>query len=118
MNNVTVFGNLTKDPETRNGNPSITRFTLADNYGKGENAGVNYWNVTMFGKAGECVGTYTKKGDALIVYGTMKTNHYTDKDGNKHEYTELIANGFAFTGKKEKEDAAPVPETENPFGTK
>lgn len=119
MNNVTVFGNLTKDPTITKGEgkTSVCRFTIADNYGTGDNSGVNYWNVTAFGKAGETIEKYTKKGDSLIVYGTMKTNSYTDKDGNKHEYTEVIANGFAFTGKKEKEETT-VPASENPFGTK
>lgn len=117
MNNVTIFGNLTKDPVTpETKGTKVTRFTVADNYGKGDDAGVNFWNVTTFGKAAEAIEKYCKKGTALIVYGTMKTNQYTDKDGNKREYTELLANGFSFVGDGKK-DEAKTPANENPFGT-
>ena len=116
MNNITIFGNLTKDPETKESNGTkITRFTMADNYGSGDKKGVNYWNVTCFGKAGETVAKYVKKGNPLIVSGTLKTNQYTDKDGNKREYNELICNDFAFVPFEKKSETASVPAGENPF---
>lgn len=116
MNNVTIYGNITKDPKVTEGTTSVCRFTVADNYGSGDKAGVNFWNVSAFGKAGETIEKYCKKGTPIIVYGSMKTNQYTDKDGNKREYTEINMNGFSFVGEGKKEEKL-VPTNENPFGT-
>ena len=117
MNSITIYGNLTKDcTTTKAGENTLTRFTLADNYNdKGEKK-TNFFNVTAFGKAGETIAKYVKKGDPLIVTGNMKTNAYTDKDGNKREYTEVILRDFAFAGTgAAKKDPEP-PEDGNPFG--
>lgn len=118
MNTITVFGNLTKDPKrTETKTVAVTRFTVADNYGSGEKKGVNFWNVTAFGGSGDAINKYLKAGDPIIVSGTLKTNQYTDKDGNKREYTEINMNDFAFVPherKSEAKDEAPAPD-ENPF---
>lgn len=114
MNTITIFGNLTKDPVTKEGKTSVTRFTIADNYTDNGDKKTNFFNITAFGKAGETIEKYCKKGSPLIVTGSMKTNAYTDKEGNVREYTDVIMRDFAFCGGTEKKETAP--EDGNPFG--
>lgn len=115
MNTITIYGNLTKDPMISKGaKTDVYRFTLADNCQDAGEKKTNFFNVTAFGKAGETIEKYCKKGSPLLVTGTLHTNQYTDKEGNKREYTEIILRDFAFTGTGEKKETPP--EDGNPFG--
>jgi single-stranded DNA-binding protein len=53
-----------------------------------------------------------KKGSELIVEGEISYRDYTDKDGVKKYFTEIICNSLEFCGKKE---SAPLENKEGQF---
>lgn len=121
MNNVTLMGRLTKDPEVRtspNGN-SVARYTLAVNrtYKREGEPEADFINIVAFGKAAEVAQKYFRKGQQVAVIGNLQTSTYTDKDGIKRYGFNIIAEKQFFADSKrdsyEKDftpTAEPVPE--------
>lgn len=103
MNSVNLVGRLTKDVEVRvgsNGN-DVARFTVAVYRNQDE---TDFINCVAFGKTVEVMGKFgcTSKGDMIAVNGTLKTGHYTNKDGNEVYTTDVWCNSVkGMTSKKE-----------------
>jgi len=117
LNNVTLMGRLTRDPETRymqNSDNSVTRFTLAidrDFQRQGEERQSDFINCMAWNKTGEFIQKYFSKGAMLAVTGRIQTGNYTNKDGVKVYTTEVVAERASFTGeKREASGAAPNPQ--------
>ena len=78
LNSVAIGGNLTKDPELKvtTTGKSVTGFSIANNqtYTKdGEKIqDVLFIEVSAWGKVGENVSQYLKKGDGVVVEGILK----------------------------------------------
>ena len=83
MNNVTMIGRLTKNPELRKTEEgkSICTFTLAvdDIYSKEDRA--DFVRVTVFGSQGENCEKYLRKGFLTGVSGRLRSDTYTDSEG-------------------------------------
>lgn len=103
MNNVVMMGRLTRDPEVRYGNnTSIAKFSLAvDRRFKRDNQPTaDFFNCTAFGKTGEFVEKYLKKGTKIAICGELQNNNWTDKDGNKRYDMQIIVNQVEFAESK------------------
>lgn len=106
MNNVSLVGRLTKNPElrnTQNGN-AVTNFTLAvDRRFKSEGQPeADFINVVVWGKTAEFAQKWFTKGLRIGVIGRIQTRTWEDKDGNKHYATEVVGESVEFAdGKKE-----------------
>lgn len=98
MNHVILSGRLATDPETNKG---VAKYRLAvDRRGEG----VDWINITCFGKTAEFAEKYMKKGMKILVEGRIQTGSYTRQDGSKVNTFEVIANGHEFCeGKKAQE---------------
>ena len=98
MNQVTLIGRLTKNPEmsyTPNNQTAVCKFTLAvDRIKKGE---ADFIRVTTFGKTAELVDRYLEKGRQLAVIGRIQTGSY-EKDGQRVYTTDVIADRIEFIG--------------------
>lgn len=112
MNKVELLGRLTKDPDVKytQGEKSmcIARYTLAVNrrFKTGDQT-ADFINCVAFGKQGEFVEKYLKKGMQIAVCGRIQTGSYTNKDGQKVYTTDIVVEEHEFTGtKKENEQAA------------
>lgn len=123
MNNVVLIGRLTADPKVNynqkeDGSQSvISRYTLAVNR-RGKDAGADFISVVAFGKAGEFVEKYLKKGTQIAVQGRIQTGSYTNKDGQKVYTTEVVAENHEFVGSKpaaEKTETPAAPANEEGF---
>lgn len=103
MNLVVLIGNLARDPDVRysQNQMAIAKFTVAVNrYVKdGENQ-ADFIRVTAFGKQGELVETYLRKGNKVAVEGRIQTGSYEDKDGKTIYTTDVIASRIEFVEKK------------------
>lgn len=54
-----------------------------------------YYNVIVFGKLAETMGNLDiKKGDKMQIEGNISINKYTDKEGKRKYYTQIILNSF------------------------
>ena len=96
LNKVLLIGNLGRDPEQKflqNGG-SVCTFSLGTNesYTKdGEQKERTEWhNVVFFGKLAEIAGEYLSKGSNIYVEGSLKTEKWEDRDGNKKQITKVI----------------------------
>ena len=105
LNNCEFIGNLGNDPETRptsKGDSSFTTFSIAVNKPGADREAKPLWvNVTAFGKTGEFVGKYLKKGQQVFVRGSLELQEYEGKDGKNHTNVKLLANQVLALGKKE-----------------
>ena len=107
MNKVILMGRLTRDPEVRysqGASPmAIARYTLAVdrrfNRSNDENT-ADFIPCVAFGKAGEFVEKYFRKGTKIAVSGRIQTGSYTNKDGVKVYTTEVIVDDQEFAESK------------------
>lgn len=100
MNNVSLVGRLTKDPEVRytQENLAIARFTLAVSRRKANEA--DFPNIIAFGKTAEFIERYFHKGMRMGLNGRIQTGSYTNKEGNKIYTTEVVAESVEFVESK------------------
>ena len=116
LNQVTLLGNLTRDPELRytpNGNAVIS-FSIATNrqwFNKEtqeKTEYVDYHDIVFWAKAAEIISQFVSKGSKILVQGRLQTRSWEGKDGVKRYKTEIVGNDFVLFGKKG--DAKPVEE--------
>ena len=103
INRVIVTGNLTRDPEMRStsGGMAVCSLRIAVNGSRKDEAGnwveePNYFNVTIFGRQGETAAQYLSKGRGVAVDGRLRWREYMDKDNNKREAIEIVADTVQF----------------------
>ncbi len=95
-----IMGNLTRDPELRT-TPSGTQvcsFSVAVNRVYNGNEQVSYFDCSAWGKMGETVAQYCKRGSGILVSGRLDQRSYEDKDGNKRSRVEITVEDFNFVG--------------------
>jgi len=100
---VTAIGNLAKDPELAiKGDVSYTRICLLGNdyAGKDEHGNVREAVTSLylvaFESVGEAIAKNARKGDQLIVQAQIRSNNWTDKDGEKQYDHSFIVQTFRF----------------------
>jgi len=101
LNQVTLIGNLGKDPEIRrlNNGDAVANFSIATSEkwtdkGSGEKRERTEWHrVVAWGKIAEIIEKYVKKGDKIMVQGKLQTRSW-EKDGHKNYTTEVVLQGF------------------------
>lgn len=105
LNRVQLIGNLGKDPETRYTptGKKVAHFSLAVNRrwkSAGETKEYTEWiNVEAWGRLGEVVQEYLKKGSLVYIEGRLQTDRYEDKGETKY-YTKVVALGLQFLDRK------------------
>lgn len=104
MNKVIMMGRLTKDPEVRysTNNTAVARFSIAVDrrFKRDGDPTADFFNVTAFGKLGEFVEKYLKKGTKILLDGEVQNNNYTNRDGQKVYDTRIVANSIEFAESK------------------
>ena len=102
LNKVILMGNLTADPElkTTNTGLAVCNFSLAVNrkFAKQGEQSVDYINICTWRASAEFVGKYAKKGNSLLVCGSLQTRNYTNAQGQKVYVTEVVADEVSFAG--------------------
>lgn len=100
MNNVTLIGRLTRDPEVRYTSGSqmaVARFSIAiDRPTRNGEKQTDFPSIVVFGKTAENCERFLKKGRLVGIEGRIQTGSYTNKDGNKVYTTEVVANRVEF----------------------
>lgn len=122
MNKVILMGRLTKEPETKYSQSSepiaVTRIGVAvSREGKKDEA--DFINCTAFRKTAEFIAKYFKKGQQILLQGSLRIEPYTDSSGNKRTSTEVIIEKVEFVGSKADNSSvgtsAKVADNENDF---
>ncbi len=104
INKVILLGRLGKDPVVRrldNGRV-VANVTLATNdyYTKdGQRLESTEWhNLEMWDKQAETAEKYLKKGSLLYVEGKIRTDRYTDAEGQERQTRKIRVNNFQMMG--------------------
>ena len=99
-----ITGNVVRDPELRatSGGTQVCSFSVAVNYNYVQNGEkkeqVSYINCSAWGKAGEIIAQYAKKGTGILVSGRLSQRAFEDKTGAKRSATEIVVEDFNFLG--------------------
>ena len=111
-----VFGpcRLTRDIEsiTTSSGTVIYKGVAASDFGYGDNKDRIFLDFIAFGKKGEVIQRFHKKGDPIILEGELQTERWQDKDGNKREKNSLKVNDFQFSAGKKKAEEREEPKEE------
>ena len=119
INSVVLMGRLTYDPELRttpNG-ISVVRIQLAcdRNFQRsGEERKADFIDVTAWRQTAEFISRYFRKGSMIAVEGSIQTENFTDKDGNKRKSVQVVANNVSFCGSKAESGTASNPAFSQP----
>ena len=106
LNNITIMGRLTRDPEMRTtqSGVAVASFTLAvDRDFGGKDGGekqTDFIDCTAWRHTAEFVSKYFTKGRMAVVSGRLQIDNYTDNDGNKRKAAKVIADNIYFGDSK------------------
>ena len=108
-----ITGNLTRDPELRttpNG-ASVCSFSVAVNRVYRDASGeqredVSFIDCSAWGKLGEMINQYAKKGSGVLVSGRLDQRSFEGKDGVKRSRVEIVVEDFNFTGAANRADGS------------
>ena len=104
-----IIGNVVRDPETRatTSGSEVTSFSVAVNYNyvmNGEKKEqVSYIEVSAWGKPGNVIAQYAKKGTPIMVSGRLSQRTYEDKTGAKRSAVEIVMEDFNLLGSRSQE---------------
>jgi single-strand DNA-binding protein len=105
INRVVMTGNLTRDPELRAtpGGMSVCSLRIACNTRRKGQDGQwedkpNYFDVTVWGAQGENCARFLSKGRPVALDGRLEWREWQDKEGNKRQSVDIIADSVQFLG--------------------
>lgn len=111
MNQVGIFGRLTRDPELRytQSGKAVANFAIAVNRYSGDNE-ADFFECTAFEKQAENIANSCTKGDRLLLWGRLQQDRWEDQQGQKRSNVKIIVGGFNFIEpRKESQQAPPAP---------
>lgn len=99
---ITLVGRLGKDPEAIG--QSGAKFTVAtkdrvknDKTGAWEDRDTSWWTVKAWKTLGQQAITTLKKGQEVVIVGTIYQENWTDSNGNNRSSYEVSAESIAVT---------------------
>lgn len=103
FNKVIIAGNLTRDPELRTtpNNHSICKLSLAVNrrfrkQDGSEGEETTFVDIDSFGKQADVIAKYLFKGNPLLVEGRLKSDSWTNQNGEKRSKLLVVLETFQF----------------------
>ena len=117
LNQVTLMGRLTADPEMRKtqGGIPVSSFSLAVDRNQKTDAKTDFINVVCYRQTAEFAVKYLSKGRMVVCEGSLRVNEYTDKDGKKRKAYNVLADQFYFADSKKGEFKPYQEEGDLPF---
>jgi len=102
LNKVTLYGNLTRDPELRAlpSGQQVASFGVATNRSFKNKDGARteqteFHNIVAFGRQAEVIGQYLRKGRPIFIEGRLQTRSW-EAEGKKNYRTEIVIENFQF----------------------
>ena len=112
MNKVILMGRLTRDPDVRYSQNTespmaIARYSLAVDrrFKRDGEQTADFINCVAFGKAGEFVEKYLRKGTKIAVTGRIQTGSYVNQDGQKVYTTDVVVEEQEFAESKSSQNS-------------
>ena len=109
LNNWTGMGRLTKDPELRTTQTgkSVVTFTIAVDRDFDRDK-TDFISCTAWNKTAEFVSKHFRRGQLVLVSGSLQSRKWADEKGNPRLNWEIQAQGVWFGGDKKQENAPEV----------
>lgn len=119
LNQVTLMGNLTRDPELRQtpSGQTVTNFSLALNRSYKDQSGewqevTDYVDIVCWGPLAERVAQYMSKGRRCLVQGRLQSRSW-EQEGQKRSKVEVLANDVTFLDSRGGGDEGGAPAASN-----
>lgn len=106
MNEVILCGRFTREMElryTQDGKAVLSNSIAVDKFVNGERK-ADFINVVFFGKSAENIHKFCKKGNRILVRGSINTGSYTNKDNVKVYTFDVIVSSFDFIESAQKSE--------------
>ena len=105
MNKVHLLGRIAQDLELKkSGENSILNFSVAiarDYKNQNGEKDTDFINCSVFGKRAETIAQYFKKGEPIVVFGSIRVDK-KEIDGKVNIYTSVFVEGFSFVPSSNK----------------
>ena len=103
INRVVLVGRLTREPELRAlpSGSSVCALRIACNASRREADGTyvekpNFFDVSVYGAAGESVGRYTHKGSRVAIDGRLEWREWETAEQHKRQAVSVVADTVQF----------------------
>lgn len=103
MNVIVLFGRLTRDPQlsyTPSGTAVVDTALASNRVWKSKDGQkrekVLFVDARAFGGMAETVNKYFKKGDPILITGSLEFDQWTAQDGTKRSRHRVVLTGFQF----------------------
>lgn len=107
FNKIIIVGHLGRDQEMRYTpqGTAVSNFSIATTERRKDRSGemqemTTWFKVSVWGKQAEAVSPYLLKGRQVYVEGRLRTEEYTDRDGNKRVSLEVTASDIQLLGSR------------------
>ncbi|MED4018991.1 single-stranded DNA-binding protein [Sutcliffiella cohnii] len=109
INQVTLVGRLTRDPELRytSEGTAVATFHLAVNRNFKNQAGeieADFVSCRVWRKLAENVANYCRKGSLIGITGRIQTRRYEDKSGSWVYVTDVVGDDVRFLDKRKEKN--------------
>ncbi|HEV7348893.1 single-stranded DNA-binding protein [Telluribacter sp.] len=105
VNKVILIGNLGSDPEVRylEGGSSVARFNIATSESytnkSGERVEQTEWHrIELWDRLAQIAEKYLRKGNSVYIEGRIRTENWTDKEGQQRSGVTIRANTMTLLG--------------------
>jgi single-strand DNA-binding protein len=103
INRVVVVGRLTRDPELRSlpSGASVCSLRIACNTSRRDVNGdlverPNYFDVSVYGPAGDSVGHYMRRGSRVAIDGRLEWREWETDEQHKRQAVSIVADTVQF----------------------
>lgn len=95
-NEVTLIGNVGRDPEIRNTQTGklVANLSVATSSGSGDNKKTEWHRIVLWEKSAEIAQSYVQKGTLVLIKGMLQTRKWTDQAGVEKYSTEVVVGGW------------------------
>jgi len=116
LNRVTIIGRLTRDPELKQiaSGTAVCNFSIANGRKFKDKEDTSFFDCIAWGKLGELVAQYMKKGSKIGVDGRLQQRNWEDKDGKKRSTVEIVADNVQFLDSVSGQQKEPVASGQQP----
>ena len=109
LNQIAIFGRMTRDPEKRvtQSGTTVTSFTLAcdrDYKPQGGEKETDFIDCVIFGRFGEVMAEHLTKGSKVCICGKLTQSRWVDDEDNLHSRIQVVVDDLELMRKTDTED--------------